>query len=206
MNNRVKNVFYISGIVGVEAIVIWLLSHYFFANPRYEYHSISEPVFSEWLEPSVPVPPIPPKLREDINQSYSFAVATFPVGTSEADMLAVLGKPTWRRQGYWENSIAYSYEDTISKDVDFGYIFDDKTRKIRQSEVAVPSSTNLKSLQNILEGFLQGQTLTIAYEGLEKVYFRQQRSQEFQIGNLKGIIKRNEQDRIYMAVWEMGFH
>ncbi|AFZ35600.1 serine/threonine protein kinase [Stanieria cyanosphaera PCC 7437] len=130
----------------------------------------------------------------------------FRPGTSEEQVLQTLGEPIWRKQGYWHNSIAWSYQDVMSDGVDLGYLFDTQTKKLRQTEIAFPASTDLESLQQVLSGFLGGNTPDQINQGLKQVYFRKMDQHLFTVGNLKGIIQRNQQKRIYIGVWEADFH
>ena len=58
-----------------------------------------------------------------------------------------------------------------------------------------------------MNSFLAEEEFTSAIEqGLQAVYQRQTKNYDFKVGNLKGIVKRNHKDRIYIAVWEADFH
>ncbi len=131
----------------------------------------------------------------------------FTPGTEENKILQALGEPVWRQPGFWANSIAWSYEDVIAEGIDLGYIFDSQTNELRQAEIAVPPSTNFSAVRSALDSLLTAETLPADLEpGLKAVYQRQQATHNFTAGGLEGIIQRNQQDRIYMAVWAADFH
>ena len=43
-------------------------------------------------------------------------------------------------------------------------------------------------------------------QGLQEVYGRDKGNYDFAVGDLTGVIQRNSKDRIYVAVWQTGFH
>ncbi len=131
----------------------------------------------------------------------------FIPGTSESKILQALGEPVWRKPGFWANSMAWSYENVVSKGIDIGYMFDTQTGKLRQAEIAVPPSTNFNTVHSALDSLLAAEPLTPDLEqGLQAVYRRQQATHNFSVNGLEGIIQRNQKDRIYIAVWEADFH
>ncbi len=207
MNNLLKTILYLlSIVVAAEMAILWGSWHYFFSIPSYKSKNPSNSMWFVRIEPSLTVAPNTSELALAPNQDSSRTWPIFTTGTSEEQILAALGEPVWRKKGYWANSIAWSYEDLVYDDLNFGYLFDIKTKRLRQTEIAVPPSTNLETLQNFLNGLLGGNTSESAEQGLEAVYWRQKKRQTFNVGNLKGIIQRNAQDRIYIGVWEADFH
>lgn len=129
----------------------------------------------------------------------------FTVGTTEQQILQALGEPLWRKPGFWENSIAWSYEDIVARGIDIGYMFDAQTNQLKQSEIAVPPTTSLDVLQQALDSLLP-QNNTAIVRGLREVYQRRRTVYNFTAGDLQGTIQRNDKDRIYLAVWSKGFH
>ena len=207
MNNRLKTILYLLSIVVAAEIAVLLgIRHYFFSIPSDKFKNPSNSTWFVRIEPSLTVLPNTSELSFVPNQDSSRTWPIFTTGTSEEQILEALGEPVWRKKGYWPNSIAWSYEDLVYDDINFGYLFDIKTKRLRQTEIAVPPSTNLETLQNFLNGLLEDNTSEIAEQGLAEVYWRQKKQQTFNVGNLKGIIQRNSQDHIYIGVWEADFH
>ena len=131
----------------------------------------------------------------------------FVPGTSENEILQTLGEPVWRRPGFWANSIAWTYKNVVSEGIDLGYMFDRRTNRLRQAEIAVPPATNFRTVQSALNSLLATEQLPVNLEqGLQNVYQRQKATHNFTAGSLEGIIQRNDKDRIYIAVWEADFH
>ena len=156
--------------------------------------------------------PIVPKTKTNPNPHRNSSPnpiknVIFVPGTSAEIVRQNLGEPLWRKPGFWANSTAWSYENVITKGIDLGYIFDSQTNQLRQAEIAVPPTTDLNTLESALNSFLASETLPAdLQQELHRVYKRQQKTHNFTAGNLQGIIQRNPYDRIYISVWEKGFH
>jgi serine/threonine protein kinase len=140
------------------------------------------------------------------DNNHIFQNIIFLVGTSNQKILQTLGEPIWRQPGFWTNSVAWSYKNVVSQGIDLGYLFDAQTNKLRQAEIAVPPSTSFKTLQAALISLLGAKIEPDLERGLEAVYQRRQTVYNFTVGDLQGVIQRNQQDRIYMAVWSADFH
>lgn len=134
------------------------------------------------------------------------SVPIFMLGTPQAEILQALGEPTKRRKGYWSNSTAWLYENIVPDKIDLGYLVDNNSKKLRQTEVSFAASIERKIIQDILNNLLLDKDRDTVDLALEKVYSRQSERQEFKVGNLQGIIQRNQKDRIYTAVWDEDFH
>lgn len=146
-----------------------------------------------------------PTVLETKNKALQAVI--FMPGTSQSKITQALGEPVWRQPGFWANSIAWSYENIISEGIDLGYIFDTQTNELRQAEIAVPPSTDFSTVRAALNALLSGEKLSADLEsGLQAVYQRQNATYNFTTGGLEGIIQRNQQDRIYIAVWSADFH
>ena len=130
----------------------------------------------------------------------------FTVGTSEREILQALGEPVWRQPGFWNNSVAWSYENVISEGIDLGYMFDLHTDRLQQAEITVPPATEIGTLRFALTSLLGSQTTIDLERELVAVHQRHKTAHNFAMGDLRGVIQRNDYDRIYLAVWSAGFH
>ena len=148
---------------------------------------------------------VPPPVFEESPKNPT-GIPIFVTGTTQEQILKVLGEPTWRRKGYWANSIAWLYKDILPNQVDLGYLFDTTTNRLCQTEISFAPSVNLEKMQNTLNDMLSGNMPTVASEGLEQIYNRQIDLQKFRGADLEGIIQRNDKDRIYIGIWETDFH
>jgi serine/threonine-protein kinase len=154
----------------------------------------------------------PPKQEQQKQEQQKVATANissrgvpaFPVGTTEHDIVATLGNPSKRSRGLW-NTRAYLYQHEPNR-VDLGYLFDRQSGVLRQTEVAFNQSVGLGVMKTTLQGMLGGRASSDIKQGLQQVYERQNREYSFNVGRLKGLIQRNPQDQIYIAVWDADLH
>ena len=144
------------------------------------------------------------QLPQNSNNSSAINFPVFPTGTSESNVKSNLGQPTKVSRGLW-NTRAYLYKLQPNK-VDLGLLFDRQSGKLRQTEASLAQSVGVNTMQNTLQGMLKGNINGEIQQGLQRVYQRQSNQHSFQTGNLKGIIQRNKQGRIYIAVWDADLH
>ena len=154
--------------------------------------------------PQASPPPSPPPPQE--NPTRLTGVPTFTTGTPESTIQEALGNPSVSRKGYWPNTRAVTYYDFIPNQVDLGYLFDLNTGLLRQSEVSFTQSVDLQLMQSTLDQLFGGNAPASAQRGLQEVYNRQADLRSFSAGQLKGLIQRNQSDRIYIGVWESDLH
>ncbi len=128
----------------------------------------------------------------------------FPVGTSEGEVEAALGKPTQTNKGVWKNTRTALYE-LVPNEVTLAYIYDRKSGNIRQTEASFAQSVETLQMKVALNNMTGGQAAD-ALDKLEQVKQRQRNEYAFTAGNLKGVIQRNESDRIYIGVWDADLH
>ncbi|YAF93860.1 MAG: protein kinase [Nodularia sp. CChRGM 3473] len=163
--------------------------------------SSSEPVAPA---PAPPQPETPEPTPDSApSNTKTPSVPAFPTGTSESAVTAALGQPSKISQGLW-NTRAFLYQ--LEDNVDLGYLFDRKTGILRQTEVAFDQSVSPEVMQRTLQGKLGGNATSNIKEGLQKVYNRQTRRHSFNVGKLKGVIERNNKDRIYIGIWDADLH
>ncbi|GAB1539346.1 hypothetical protein NUACC21_20120 [Scytonema sp. NUACC21] len=132
------------------------------------------------------------------------SVPAFPVGTSKETVQAALGKPRRRSNGLWKTH-AYLYELEPNR-IDLGYLFDRKTGVLRQTEVSFAQSVEPEVMRSTLQGMLGGNASGDIKQGLQQVYERQSSRYSFNVGKLEGVIERNREDQIYIAVWDGDLH
>jgi serine/threonine-protein kinase len=90
-----------------------------------------------------------------------------------------------------------------------GYLFDRNSGRLRQTEASFAQSVELKTMSETLEKMLNGNASSDIQQGLQAVYQGKSNRYKFASGRenrLKGVIERNERDRIYIAVWEADLH
>ncbi|MDJ0596557.1 MAG: serine/threonine-protein kinase [Pleurocapsa sp. MO_226.B13] len=192
---------YIIGIV----ITIW---HDWNLNQNALVMQLSKPLTSKSSLLTAP-PEEPVANRPSILNNSSKDLVEIPIfalGTQKEKLRQALGEPNAIQKGYWANSNAWIYKDRANGLVDLGYLFDLQTNKLRQTEVAVVASLGLATTKDILASLLEGNITPSVIRELEKIYQYKADKYFFRIGNLKGSIEREEDDNIYLGVWEADFH
>ena len=154
--------------------------------------------------PSSQPTPKPQKITQPSTQSPS-RIPGFPTGTSEAEVRATLGEPTSTMTGYWANTRSALYE-VIPDSVTLAYIYDRTSNHVRQTEASFAPSMDELRMRVTVNGMLGSQAPADVMTGLQHVYQRQSNQYSFQQGSLKGVIERNNRDRIYVAVWDADLH
>lgn len=159
------------------------------------------------LEPSNPSPPRRRRAAKPPIDSQRLNIPAFAPGTQDRYIREDLGTPTKVTNGYW-NTRAALYQD-IKPGVDLGYLFDQTTGRLRQSEVTFDPAVGRETMSTTLDKILSNNTSADIQRGLKDVYQGKTNRYNFvsgRDGSLKGVIERNNRDRIYIAVWEADLH
>ncbi|PSB17751.1 serine/threonine protein kinase [Phormidesmis priestleyi ULC007] len=157
---------------------------------------------------SDPTPPDQPTQKPKESQpsgQIPSRIPGFPTGTSESEIKATLGEPTTTQKGYWANTRSDLYE-VIPDRVTLAYSYDRTSNKVRQTEASFAPSLDELLMRVTVNGMLGSQAPADVMAGLQRVYQRQANQYSFQQGGLKGVIERNNRDRIYIAVWDADLH
>jgi len=159
--------------------------------------------------PLSPAESVPQQNSEQPNDSASSAlrenIPGFPIGTTYNTVKAALGNPTKTSRGVWSNTRAVLYELKPNQ-ITLGYLFDRSSERLRQTEIAFAQSVEPKVIQATLQGMLGDRAADDISPGLQQVYQRQINKYSFTTGSLKGVIERNDSDRIYIGVWDADLH
>ncbi|MBE9127107.1 MULTISPECIES: protein kinase domain-containing protein [unclassified Coleofasciculus] len=158
------------------------------------------------LSPSPLPKPSPSPENPKSNALLANNIPGFAPGTPQKAVELALGKPTQQSKGLWPNTRALVYEDYIPNRVSLGYLFDRNSGRLRQTEAAFNQSVELETLLEMLDRMLNGNVSGDIQQGLTRVYQRQSNRYRFSSSGLKGVIERNQSDRIYMGVWEADLH
>jgi hypothetical protein len=133
-------------------------------------------------------------------------VRGLPTGTAEQDVVAMLGEPDRvDENAYWANTRSAQYE-VVPSQATLGYIYDKGSDRLRQTEATFVQSVDNLTMRVTLNGMLSNGLTSEIEQGLAAVHDRQSNQYSFQVGNLQGVVQRNDQDRVYIAVWEQGLH
>lgn len=133
------------------------------------------------------------------------SVPAFPTGTSRSTVEAALGKPDRDLRGAWGNTRAVVYR-LVPNQIDLGYLFDRRSKVLKQTEVAFAQSVDPQLMQTTLNGMLNGQATAKIQQGLQQVQQRQLDDFSFAVGGVKGQIIRQNCDLIYISVWDSDLH
>lgn len=151
--------------------------------------------------PASPEPSVSPTPPPD-----NSSVPGLPTGTPEAEVIDLLGSPTATNDdAYWPNTRSALYE-LIPNQVTLGYIYDKDSGRLRQTEASFAASIAPAIMQDALSGMLGGSLPAEIEQGLNSVQARQANQYSFGAGPLKGVIQRNDRDRIYIGVWDADLH
>lgn len=145
----------------------------------------------------------------DTSEASTIALRTFPLRTGQATIRNALGQPQSSGMGYWPNTVydLYNFESPLFEGrIDMGLIYDQDSRVLRQSEVTVTDGVPDEAARMLLSQLLQGNPPADVVTGLQGVRQGQSNRHSFQQGGLQGVIERNAQGNVYMAVWEPGLH
>jgi serine/threonine protein kinase len=154
------------------------------------------------IDPSLPepIPSEAPATTRSTNRVPGFAV-----GTSEQEVRAALGEPAQTKPGYWQNTRSVLYE-VVPDRITLGYLYDQNSNQVRQTEASFAQSVDDLTMQVTVNGMLGSRATPEVIDALKQVYRRQSDRHNFQQGDLKGVIARNERDRIYVGVWDANLH
>ncbi len=130
-----------------------------------------------------------------------------PLGMTQQSIVQLLGKPSKNSSGYWPNSRALLYENTISKKITLGYLTDAKTGRVRQAEIGFDNSVELKTIKQHVQQLMQDKYSPEIDRYLNQIYFKISDRHDFKINNnIEGVIQQNPEERIYVGIWDREFH
>jgi len=86
------------------------------------------------------------------------------------------------------------------------YIYDRTSNRVRQTEASFAQSVDLEQIKMALNGMGGGQMPPDALDKLTQIYQRRLNRYSFTQGGLKGVMERNDRDRLYLAIWEADLH
>ena len=133
-------------------------------------------------------------------------IPIFTTGSPQKQLRDILGEPNAIKKGYWKNSSAWIYKNQSNGLIDLGYLFDLNTNKLRQTEIAIASSVDLATVEEIANSLLQGNLNPSISSGIKQVYERKTKAYSFKLNSLEGSIEREADDNLYIGIWEADFH
>lgn len=177
--------------------------------PAEESQLIAATIIPDFSIPVVPTITSPHDSKIDLDQCNQVptgdGIPGFRPGVDKSQVFQMFGTPTGTEIGYWPNTQAVFYH-LIPNRVSVGFLFDQQSGKLRQTEAAFSQQVDLKIILITLNS-MSGCRLNPSLEaGLKSVHNRQRQSYLFVIDSLEGIIERDQLDRIYIGIWESDLH
>lgn len=129
----------------------------------------------------------------------------FKPGTPKSHVRQMFGSPNRTVTGYWPNTTAMIY-DLIPDKVSLGFLFDKDSEYLRQTEASFADSIELDAIQITLNSMLGCRLNEQIKLGLQLVQQRQSSRYFFFLESLKGVIERDDRQRIYIGIWEADLH
>lgn len=163
------------------------------------------PIIPDPVPPESPSPAAPAPAPANSGSLPASGVPGFAVGTSESQVTERLGQPKNLGPGVWGDTRAVLY-DLVPNQVSLGYLYDNQSGQIRQSEASFAQSVDPLVVRTTVNGMLEGRSSPEIEAALEDIRQRRRSSYSFQNRGLKGVIERNDRDRIYIGVWDADLH
>lgn len=153
------------------------------------------------------IQPQPPEVNLDqcTESPSGYGIPGFRPGVDKYQVMEMFGTPTGTEQGYWPNTQAIFYH-LIPNRVSVGFLFDQQSGKLRQTEAAFAQTVDLNLILVTLNSMSGCRLNTDLEAGLKNVHNRQIQYYPFMIDTLKGVIQRDQYDRIYIGIWESDLH
>jgi serine/threonine protein kinase len=163
-----------------------------------QYLNDRDDLVTDTLDPSLVSPTPQPETTVKIPAS--------PLGMTQQNIVQLLGEPSKNSSGYWPNSRALLYENTISKKITLGYLTDAETSKVRQAEIGFDNSVDLQTIKQQVQQLMQDNYSPEIDRYLSQIYFKTSDRHDFKINNLEGVVQQNPEERIYVGIWDREFH
>jgi hypothetical protein len=129
----------------------------------------------------------------------------FQPGTPKSLVRRMFGVPSRILSGYWPNTSAVIY-DLIPNRVSLGFLFDKDSQRLRQTEASFADSVDSRQILVTLNSMLGCRMNEEIKRGLQQVHQRESSRYTWTVESLKGVIERDDRQRIYIGIWEADLH
>jgi hypothetical protein len=131
----------------------------------------------------------------------------FPVGASREDVRRRLGQPSFEKErGFWANTTVDRFDDVVPQWLTLSYLYDTRTLRVRQTEASFASWAGVDTLAEMIARMAGRSVSNDVRRALSAVGEQGDRRAQFRVGSLEGTIERQDETRIFIAVWEPGTH
>lgn len=150
------------------------------------------------------IPNVAPQQLHCEEEPSGFGLPGFQPGTPKPQVERLIGAPATVQRGYWGNSTALIYY-LIPNQVSLGFLFDDKSNVLRQTEASFHHSLELPLVLSTLDSMLGCQLNEAIELGFHRVWDRETPEYHFQLAAMEGVIFWESDTRVYIGVWQQGF-
>jgi uncharacterized protein len=131
----------------------------------------------------------------------------FPVGASRDEVRHRLGQPSFEKErGFWANTTVDRFDDVVPQWLTLSYLYDSRTLRVRQTEASFASWAGADALSEMIARMAGRSVGNDVRQALTAVGEQGARRAQFRVGSLEGTIERQDESRIFIAVWEPGTH
>ncbi len=118
-----------------------------------------------------------------------------------------LGQPSFEKdRGYWANTTIDIFPNVVPDGLSLAYLYDTRTLRVRQAEATLPTWAGADYLSDVIARLAGRSVGGSTQRAVAAVGTQGARRAEFNVGSLRGTIERQDESRIFVAVWEPGTH
>ncbi|TVR12709.1 MAG: hypothetical protein EA395_05345 [Phormidium sp. GEM2.Bin31] len=150
------------------------------------------------------IPQVVPQQLRCQDQPSGFGLPGFQPGTPKPQVERLIGAPAAVQRGYWGNSTALVYY-LIPNQVSLGFLFDDKSNVLQQTEASFHHGLELPLVLSTLDSMLGCQLDEAIEGGFYQVWERETPQYRFQLSAMEGVIFWESDTHVYIGVWQQGF-
>jgi hypothetical protein len=131
----------------------------------------------------------------------------FPIGASREEVRGRLGQPSFEKErAFWANTTVDRFDDVVPQWLTLSYLYDTGTLRVRQTEATFAGWVGADALLGVIARMAGRSVGNDVRQAVAAVGEQGARRAQFKVGSLEGTIERQDESRIFIAVWEPGTH
>lgn len=150
------------------------------------------------------IPEIHPAELPCQDEPSGLGLPGFQPGTPKSRIQQTIGAPAQTQPGYWGNTTASIYH-LIPNRVSLGFLFDNKSNLLQQSEASFANTVDTSIILSVLDSMLGCRLNAEIQQGFDRVWTGQSSQYSFEQSNLEGTIFWESDTRVYIGIWQQGF-
>ncbi|MGC9503702.1 hypothetical protein [Baaleninema sp.] len=154
---------------------------------------------------SLPLPELSEKPSPCTPEPTGLGFPGFQPGTPRSQIEEMVGAPAQVQPGYWENTTALVY-NLIPEKVSLGFLFDNTSDRLRQTEAAFARSMDRNLVLSTLDSMLGCQLNASIRDGFDRVWTGQTSAFSFSLPSIEGTIAWENETRVYIGIWQDDLH